>query len=241
MEEEVKQFVVLDLEMTGLNPKLDHIIEVGALRVRGGVCVEELSFFVNPKMQIPQKVMELTGIRQEEVDGGLSEEEAYQKTKEFLGDDILLGHHVIFDYSFLKQLAINRKDSFEKVGIDTLKIARRCLPGTQKKTLEALCEYYQIERLHGHRAIYDCYNTKELYEKLFSEYHEKDPDAFLPKPLSYKAKKQQPASKRQIECLQELLKKHQLEAATYGIQWEQLTRSQASRVTDQILSQFGRD
>lgn len=51
------------------------------------------------------------------------------------GEDILVGQNVIFDYSFLKQAAINRKMSFERKAADTLKIARRCLPALEKRTL----------------------------------------------------------------------------------------------------------
>ena len=55
-------YVVLDLEMTGLNPKKDRIIEIGAARIKQGMVVEEYETFVNPGIKIPDKVTQITGI-----------------------------------------------------------------------------------------------------------------------------------------------------------------------------------
>ena len=58
----IKNYTVIDLEMTGLSAKNDKIIEIGAARVRGGEIVDTISTLVNPKQHIPQRVQELTGI-----------------------------------------------------------------------------------------------------------------------------------------------------------------------------------
>ena len=70
---------------------------------------------------LEEKITELTGIDQEMLAGAKEEDEVLDHFFGFLGEDILVGQNVIFDYSFLKQAAINRKMSFERKAADTLK------------------------------------------------------------------------------------------------------------------------
>lgn len=58
-------YVVIDLEMTGLNAKTDRILEAGAARVRGNVVTATFSEIINPKRKLPEKVVSLTGITNE--------------------------------------------------------------------------------------------------------------------------------------------------------------------------------
>ena len=91
------------------------------------------------------------------------------------GRVFLLGHNILFDYSFIKQAAINARLDFEKEAWDTLKIARKALPDLESRSLEALCGYYQIPREHAHRAMDDVLETLALFRKLeegFSEDHQ---------------------------------------------------------------------
>lgn len=109
-----QDYTVIDLEMTGLHPKNDAILEVGAAKIRNGEVTDTMDIFVNPGRKITQEITELTGITDEMVKEGLSPAAAFHKTAEFIGDDILVGHNIIFDYSFLKQQAVNEKVPFEK-------------------------------------------------------------------------------------------------------------------------------
>ena len=62
-------YTVLDLEMTGLAPKRDKVIEIGAVRVRNGEIADTYGTLVRPGMSIPETVVQLTGI----TDGGFGE------------------------------------------------------------------------------------------------------------------------------------------------------------------------
>ena len=233
----MQDYVVIDLEMTGLNPKQDKIIEVGAVRIRNHKIEAELSILVNPHRPLNEKVKELTGISDEDLMQGMEIENALEQTLRFLGEDVLVGHNIIFDYSFLKQEAVNQRKPFEKSGVDTLKLARRFLPAEQKKTLEALCSHYEIERNKGHRASYDAEMTWKLYEHLIADYEKNAPDMFTPKALQYKVKRQTPATRVQKNHLKELIDYHKINTE---VPWESLTKSEASRITDRILSTYGR-
>lgn len=233
----LENYTVIDLEMTGLNAKTDAILEVGAVRVREGNAVDTYSALLRTGRTLSEKVTELTGITGEMMETGEEPEQAMETFFAFLGEDILVGQNVIFDYSFLKQWAVNHRRTFERSAVDTLKLARRFMPKEQKKDLESLCAYFAVERGKAHRALDDALETWQILERLKAEYGAEDAEAFSPKPLLYRAKKQTPATGRQIEYL----KKY---AAYYGLALpqppEELTRSEASRLLDRLIAQHGK-
>ncbi len=223
--------------MTGLNAKTDVILEVGAVRVRGGKQVEEYGALLRTEKPLTEQLTKLTGITQEMTEAGREPERAMAEFFEFLGEDILVGQNVIFDYSFLKQWAVNHGFAFEREAVDTLKLARRFLPAEQKKDLESLCAYFNVSRGRAHRALDDARETGMIFERLKTAYGEENPEAFLPHPFLYRAKKQTPATGRQMEGLKRY-------AAYYGINENeipaQMTRSEASRLLDRWITQYGR-
>lgn len=233
----LESYVVVDLEMTGLRAKTDRILEIGAVKVENHQITESYQTLINPGIKIPQEVQELTGITDEMVSDGMTEQEAVEGFFEFCGDMPLAGHNILFDYSFLKQYAVNHKKTFERNGIDTLKLSRKFLPELEKKTLDYLCEYLKIERSHNHRALEDAKATHILLEYLWKNYGNQEPDAFQPIQLVYRAKKQSPATERQKRYLKELAEYHKI---SLDVAWESLTKSEASRRTDQILAQYGK-
>lgn len=230
-------YVVLDLEMTGLNPKTDRILEAGAVRVRDGKVTDTFSRLINPGRKLTEKVTEITGITNEMAEQGADPETAMQEFFAFLGDDILVGQNLIFDYSFLKQWAVNHKTAFERSAIDTLKIARKCLPPEEKKDLESLCHYFGIERRIGHRACEDAAQTQKVLECLWERYGEVQPEIFKPYPLQYKAKKQTPATKQQFLYLQKFAAYHKIEFPEVP---QDISRSEMSRLTDRLIAEYGK-
>lgn len=233
----LNNYTVIDLEMTGLNAKTDKILEVAAVRIREGKETECFSAIVNPQVYLNEKVMELTGITQEQADAGLPLDETLQEFLAFLGDDILVGQNVIFDFSFLKQWAVNHKIVLEKQAVDTLKLARLFLPVEQKKDLESLCAYFEIPRVNAHRALDDARETAQIFEKIKALYGEGQEEAFVPKPLRYKAKKQSPATERQKQYLKRFAQYHGIELEELS---QAMTKSEASRLTDQLIAQYGK-
>ena len=77
----MQDYVVIDLEMTGLNAKTDHILEVGAVRVRNHQAVDKFGAILCQNVKIPEKVTELTGITEAMVQGGMEKEEAMRDRK----------------------------------------------------------------------------------------------------------------------------------------------------------------
>lgn len=230
----ILDFTALDIETTGLDPKRDKIIEIGALKIRNGKAEDRFETLVHPGRRLEERITELTGITDEDLRDAPVASQVIPKLLHFIGEDVLLGHRIMFDYSFVKRAAVNLNLSFEKQGIDTLKLARRFLPQLEKKSLVFLCEYYQIE-LHAHRAGNDAQAAAELYFKMAEQFGEED--AFLPVPLLYKVKKEGPVTEKQKERLYKLIEQHKL-VIDYEV--DMLTRNEASRITDKIILQYGR-
>lgn len=233
----IEDYTVVDLEMTGLAAKLDKIIEIGAVRVRGCAVADTYAMLVDPKIPIPQRVTELTGITDEMAASGEEMDQAVQGLIDFIGDDVLVGQNINFDYSFIKQWAVNHKQSLSMCAYDTLKLARRYLPADMSKKLESLCQYFGIKRDNAHRALDDAVETMQVFEKLQDIAIEKNDMDFKPQELVYKAKKQSPATAHQIERLREFRESFGI---TEPISWDTLTRSQASRIQDEYISRYGR-
>ena len=249
----IQDFVVLDLETTGLSVKEDQILEIGAVKVQGGEVTASYETFVNPGRKVPERITELTGIRDEMIADAPDVETAVRGFLDFCGGPPLLGrvffccvsaaprprlgHNILFDYSFIKQAAINARLDFEKEAWDTLKIARKALPDLESRSLEALCGYYQIPREHAHRAMDDVLETLALFRKLEEGFSEDHPEWFAAAPLKAKMKREVPATEAQKKYLADLIRYHELDLEP---EWGALTKSRASRMIDQIILAHGR-
>ena len=244
-------YVSIDLETTGLNPKRDRIIEIGAIRVEQGEITGEFSTFVNPGRKLEERITELTGIREKDLVDAPELDEVFPQLLEFMGELPLLGHRILFDYSFLKKAAVDRKLTFERSAVDTLKIARKYLPDLPHRNLEYLCRYYEIPH-HAHRALEDAKATDRLFRKLTELFYREEIDGqastesagkaaknslFEPHPLHFQVKRDTPATKPQKERLYRLLEQHKI---TLEVDVEKLTRSEAGRLVDKILAKYGR-
>lgn len=231
------EYIALDLETTGIDPKKDKILEIGAARVRDGEVLESYLTFVDHGIRIPEFITGLTGITDEMVAGAPRLREAVEGFLDFSGGTPILGHNIRFDFSFMKKAAVNLGLEFEREGIDTCRIARKFMEEPKSKSLESLCRYYQIDREHCHRAYDDAVAASRLYQYLRRDFYEVSPAAFEPSPLYYTVKKDSPITKSQKVYLNDLIKYHRIEL---DVSAESMTKSEASRMIDSIILNYGR-
>lgn len=230
-------YIAIDLETTGLNPRLDRILEIGAVRVENGEQTASFSTFVDVGIPVPEFITGLTGITDEMARSGLPVERALIEFLDFCGECAILGHNILFDYGFLKQNMGNQGILFERKGIDTFQIARKYLPDLPSKSLENLCAHYGICQEKKHRACEDAWSASRLYQNLAKEFYDQCPEDFAPRQLVYQAKKESPITKSQKLYLLDLVKYHRIEL---DVSIDSLTKSQASRMIDHIILQYGR-
>ena len=264
-----QSYVAVDLETTGLEAKRDKIIEIGAIHVVNGREIAAFHSMVNPHRRLKEQITDLTGITDDMVENAPDIGDIIEEFAEFCGQAPLLGHRIMFDYSFLKRAAVNHGIPFEKNGIDTLKLCRHFLPEDQPKNLSAACEFFGIRRKKAHRALEDARDAHYLYQRLAEWLLTKDcplfleigtgsgkikeedledvseiclgnkevKEVFMAKPMIYKVKKEQPATKKQKEDLRYLLKYHKIDVP---VEFDHLSRNEVSRLQDQIIFQYGR-
>lgn len=230
-------YVCIDLETSGLDPKNDRILEIGAIKVINGEITERYETLIDAGVHLKEEIVRLTGIDEEMTRSGKALSEAIRECVDFVDELPLLGHCIRFDYSFLKKAATNQKLLFEKYALDTLKIARKALPELESRSLGALCRYYGIEQERSHRAIDDALATHHLYWKLWENFGEKYPESFVPFELKYQVKKESPATPRQKRYLKDLVKYHKIDLDK---EIDSLTKNEASRYVDRIIFQYGR-
>lgn len=161
-----KCFCVFDVETTGLSATLNKIIEIGGVKIINGHIVETFSSFVNPHEPIPERITELTGIRDSDVADSPDIEEVITDFYKFSDNAILIGHNVGFDYGFISSAGKPFNIYFDNDRLDTLALGKRyCLTARNYK-LETLIKYYGIVNDSAHRAINDAIATAELFLKL---------------------------------------------------------------------------
>ncbi|MCQ2520669.1 MAG: 3'-5' exonuclease [Lachnospiraceae bacterium] len=253
----MNSYICLDTEATGLSPKHDKIIEIGAVKVIDGKVSDTFSTFINPGRKLDERIVELTGIHDEDLIEAPEINEVIGNFISFCGELPLLGHHIISDYAIIKQAAINNKLTFDKSGVDTLKISRVLFPELESKRLKDMCGHLDIS-LEAHRALNDALATKELYDRLVLFYEEnrskiegqqaslevsknaslsKIASLFEPQPLIYHVKKETPIRKHQKEKLQFLIELHKID---FNIDIDKMSCNEASRTIDKILAKYGK-
>lgn len=233
----IHSYIALDLETTGLEAQTEKITEIAALKVIDGNVADRFVTLVNPGRKVGEHITRLTGITDEMLENAPPIEDIIERAVEFCGSLPLLGHNIMFDYAFLKHAAVNGRLEFEREGIDTLWLCRAFMPADTKRNLSCACAYYHIAQSAAHRAQADAEAAHMLYQELMRRYSGEQPDLFTAKPLIYKAKRQQPATKRQKDYLRDLAKCHRINIT---VQIDDISRSEASRMIDTIISQYGR-
>jgi len=154
------EFVVVDTETTGTDPKVSDLLEVAAIRVQGGHILDRWSTLVNPQRTIVGNQMH--GISDADVDGAPSPREAAETFIAFAGRATIVGHSVGFDLGFLEAA---RGDGYRfEAGryLDTLVLAREAYPGLESYRLGDLTKFFGIEQPTNHRALPDAEATANL-------------------------------------------------------------------------------
>ena len=170
----VADYVVFDLETTGISPKTDEVVEVSAVKVEHGKVTDEFSTLVNPKRRIPYGASRVNGITDDMVAEAPFFEQVLEEFLEFIEGFVLVGHNIArFDMNFLyRDVEKYFERSLPNDYIDTLQMARRELPNLEHHRLTDLAEYYGISAEGAHRALNDCRMNQQVYECMVKEMRE---------------------------------------------------------------------
>ncbi len=160
-------FVVVDLETTGLEPDHARILEIAAVRVKGNTVIDTFEQLVNPESKVPWQITNLTGIMTNDIVGQPIIADVLPRFIEFLGDAIFVAHNVRFDWGFIAaEISRAGLPSLKNQKLCTVRIARRLLRGLKSKSLESLIHHFRIHSEDHHRALIDAIATQEVFAKL---------------------------------------------------------------------------
>ncbi len=167
-------YVVFDFETTGLSAVYDTIIELGAVKMKGGEVIDRFESFANPHHPLSATTINLTSITDDMVQDAPDPGEVLQRFHNWAEDGILVAHNATFDMGFLN--VGYQRLGFEKAKnpvIDTLELARFLYPEMKNHRLNTLTKKFDVELTQHHRAIYDAEATGYLLFKMMKDALEK--------------------------------------------------------------------
>lgn len=157
-------FVAFDLETTGIQPEMDAIVEIGAVRFIDGLPQAPFSALVNPQRKIPPDAIAIHGISDAEVADKPPIRDHMAPLAEYCGDLPMVAHNARFDFKFL-EAAIKREKTKAPTGIllDTYSLSKKVFPGLLNYRLETLTKHFDFPNTVFHRA----YEDAEYCGKIF--------------------------------------------------------------------------
>ncbi len=174
MTYEDREFVIFDVETTGLSSVYDTIIEIGAVKMKNGEVLEKFDKFINPHHPLSEQTINLTSITDEMVSAADDEDVVIKQFQDFYGDRPLCGHNVQFDVGFVN--AALRRSGLSEITqpvVDTLEVSRLLHPEQNRHTLDSLAKKYNVSLEHHHRANQDAEATGYLMYKLLDAFKKK--------------------------------------------------------------------
>ncbi|MDD2534543.1 MAG: PolC-type DNA polymerase III [Eubacteriales bacterium] len=171
-------FIALDVETTGLDPSRDRVIELAAVPFlpdgQGGFSAgEPWVTLINPLVDIPPKITELTGITALDLQGAPDPWSAFTELAKRIGDKPVVAHNAFFDLSFIRyegfrtSLESDPRIKFNPPLVDTLALARKLLPHLENHKLNTVAAHLGIKLDRHHRADDDARVCGEIFAKLF--------------------------------------------------------------------------
>lgn len=159
------QYVVFDLETTGLNREINKIIEIGAVKILNGKIIDRFSAFINPKEKLSKEIINITNITDDMLENAEDENTVIPKFFEFFGDSVLVAHNAKFDMGFIKKWAERNGKAVTNSVVDTVGVSRTLFPEMTKHTLKALSKKLNVSLENHHRAVDDAEATANIFVK----------------------------------------------------------------------------
>jgi len=167
------RYVVVDIETSGLFPQRGaRIIEIGAVAIKQGKFVEELTSLVNCGVKVPKHIQKIHGITDTMIQGQPSSEEIFPEFLRFMAAGTLVAHNLKFERRFLRHELGRLGISFTNNGVCTLKMGKKLFPHLRNYRLETVARHLLGELPEGlrlHRALNDAKVTAMLWMEMMKK------------------------------------------------------------------------
>lgn len=170
-EPAAESYVVFDLETTGMNPELNRITEIGAVKVIDNEITGTFNTLINPQQYISYKITQVTHITNEMVKDKPAIDAVLPKFCDFIGELPLVAHNASFDMGFLICSGARENIAVNNPAIDTLYLSRKYNKECERHSLAYLTDYFDIKFKNAHRAYFDALATCELYKIIQQKYY----------------------------------------------------------------------
>lgn len=173
-------YVAFDLETTGLNPRENRIIEIGAVKVIDGSITDEFDQLVDPRVQIPYHITRLTGITKEDVSGAQRIEQVLPDFLKFIENLPLVAHNAPFDVGFLERSMadLGMRTPMSNRVYDTFELSKFIVPQMRHHSLSSLLSYFNIRLENAHSAFDDAEGAAYLLYSLIKRWETIDLSTF---------------------------------------------------------------
>ena len=173
------EVVVFDTETTGLNPKRDEVISIGAVKVKGNKIVTSETFevFLKTTQPISKESIEIHGIRPCDLDHAIEPKEGIRKFLEFIGGRPLVGYYLEFDVAMINRyvkpwLGIRLPNrQIEVSGLYFDKKTALIPQGNIDLRFDRILEDLKLPAMGKHNAVNDAIMTAMIYIKLKNTKH----------------------------------------------------------------------
>jgi len=160
-------YAIIDVETTGVNAKSDRLTEIAIIIFDGEKIVKEYSSLINPEREIPYYITRITGINNSTVNSAPKFYELAKEIIEITEGCTFVAHNAAFDYRFIRAEFESLGYNYERETLDTIKLARKSIPGLRSYSLGKLCNEIGIEINNRHRALGDAQATVELFKRVY--------------------------------------------------------------------------
>ena len=166
-DQSLREICVIDFETTGLKPGNDRPIEVGACVLENGVITDKFQTLIDPEIDIPSEITEITGINNNMVKGKPKSEDVMAELRRFLKNRPILGHNISFDKRFLDAEMSLIGRTVDNPTLCTLLMSRRLIKNTANFKLPTLAQYFNIVATDAHRALADVIVTARVWLRIY--------------------------------------------------------------------------
>lgn len=167
-------YAIIDVETTGVNAKTDRITEIAVIIFDGEEIIKEFSTLINPECKISYRITQITGINNKMVEHAPKFYEIAKELVEITEDCTFVAHNAAFDYRFIRAEFESLGYNYDRKTLDTIKLARKFIPGLRSYSLGKLCDDIGIQVNNRHRAMGDAQATVELFKRMFKAHPDLD-------------------------------------------------------------------
>lgn len=162
-------YVVLDVETTGLDHYDCDIIQISILAYTNHKLVDKYVSYVRPVYdELTPKITRLTGIKQSDLDDAPTFKEIADSVYNLINNQLIIAHNAKFDMGFIcesfKRYGFDK--NVELTAFDTWKASKRYIKGLPNYKLETLKKHFKID-VKSHDAYNDCLVTQKVYEHIY--------------------------------------------------------------------------